>query len=257
MPLVVEEQAHVAGLAAQEQLQQMLLVEHVLDARSRRRCLHLRGLEQRVGQASPRLHLGPREIHQRIEDQRPRYVAVEQAHGKGMQRRLAHLYEQLGAALPPLHPRRQVGVEHGGDAAVGEELAGAVADGRGARNRHLDQIEIAEFTRVDQHVGAIADVIQRDHLAGCMVVRDAKRFSITDDVQSVIAELLGDPLPGAVEIVRLKQDMIGKRYPSTGRLFHQHPARLAPIFRLPTKMNGNVSALPHFCVFWIVAAHSG
>ncbi|WP_318764287.1 hypothetical protein [Aminobacter niigataensis] len=80
-------------------------------------------------------------------------------------------------------------------------------------------------------------------------MRDTKRFSITDDVQSVIAELLGDPLPGAVEIVRLKQDMIGKRYPSNGRLFHQHPARLAPILLLPTKMNGNASTLLHFLRF--------
>ncbi len=66
---------------------------------------------------------------------------------------------------------------------------------------------MAEFAGVDQHVGAIADVVERDHVAADMVMGSAEGPPVADDVEPVVAELLGYPLPGAVEIVGLKQDM--------------------------------------------------
>ena len=80
-----------------------------------------------------------------------------------------------------------------------------------AGDRHLDQVEIAELTRVDHHVGAVADVVQRDHVAGQMVVDRAKCAPVAGDLEPVPAELLRHAIARTIKVARLEQGVPRQR----------------------------------------------
>ncbi|XXF87854.1 hypothetical protein TabM4_14320 [Tabrizicola sp. M-4] len=118
------------------------------------------------------------------------------------------LHQNLTRAFLPCHAGGQVRVQDGGRGGGGEVAFAAIGDFGPAFERDLQQVEGAEFPRSDQGARTVFDVVEREALAGEVVVAGVEEAARAQRFQTVGAEDGGDAVPRLVEVAGAEKRVV-------------------------------------------------